>query len=146
MQYKHVAPKTTWELWWLANITSHVEKALPNYWTANTVTVLGNLALPIAGMITLYHAGPKYHVDGKDDTPLPSWIFFMSAFAVQYFSWGDGMDGQRARRLKCGTPIGRIMDEAGDPFQYTWIAILLGHVFRFAPGFSASLILFINIP
>lgn len=82
LQYKHVAPKTTWELWWLANITSHVEKALPNYWTANTITVLGNLALPIAGMITLYQAGPKYHADGKDDTPMPPWVFFMCAFAV----------------------------------------------------------------
>jgi len=26
------------------------------------------------------------------------------------------MDGMRARRLKCGTPIGRLVDEAGDPF------------------------------
>jgi len=24
------------------------------------------------------------------------------------------MDGQRAKRLKCGTPIGRIIDEGGD--------------------------------
>ena len=108
--------------------------------------MLGNLALPIAGMITLYQVGPKYHIDDKDTPNVPSWIFYMCAFAVQYFSWGDGMDGQRARRLKCGTPIGRIMDEAGDPFQYTWIAVMIGHVLRSPPGLAADAMLFINIP
>jgi len=49
------------------------------------------------------------------DAKVPRWIFFLGAFGVQWFSWGDILDGMRARRFKCGTPVGRIIDEAGDP-------------------------------
>ena len=38
------------------------------------------------------------------------------------------MDGQRARRLKCGSPIGRIVDEAGDAYQYTFVALIMGYI------------------
>ena len=61
MNYKHVAPKTAYELWFLGNVTSHLEKIIPASWTANAVTVVGNLTLPIAGMICIYYGGTKYH-------------------------------------------------------------------------------------
>lgn len=44
------------------------------------------------------------------------------------------MDGARARRLKAGSPIGRIVDEAGDLMIYTNIAILSGYMMRAPPG------------
>ena len=40
------------------------------------------------------------------------------------------MDGQRARRLKCGTTIGRIIDEAGDSVQYTLISVVMGYALK----------------
>jgi phosphatidylglycerophosphate synthase len=49
-----------------------------------------------------------------DEAIIPSFVWFLAAFAIFWFSWFDMMDGQRARRMKCGTPIGRIVDEAGD--------------------------------
>ena len=49
------------------------------------------------------------------------------------FSFFDMMDGQRAKRLKCGTPIGRIIDEAGDAMVYTWAAHILGYVINLPP-------------
>jgi hypothetical protein len=94
-EYKHHAPKTSYEIWFLDNVTTHVEKLIPSNWTANAVTVVGNLACPIAGMICIYNAGVQYHTDEKDLEPriLPSWAFFMAAFAAQWFSWGDAIDG-----------------------------------------------------
>jgi phosphatidylglycerophosphate synthase len=56
------------------------------------------------------------------------------------------MDGQRARRLKCGTPIGRIVDEAGDAVQYTWVAFMVGYVMREAPGWLTLSFGLINLP
>lgn len=42
---------------------------------------------------------------------LPNSAMFICAFFIQWFSLHDIMDGMRARRLKCGTPLGRMIDE-----------------------------------
>ena len=44
----------------------------------------------------------------------PSWVLYAAAAGLQWFSWFDMCDGKRARRLKCGSPVGRIIDEALD--------------------------------
>ena len=50
-----------------------------------------------------------------DGTVLPpGWIFYTAAACLQWFDWFDNADGVRARRLKCGSAIGRIVDEALD--------------------------------
>jgi hypothetical protein len=59
--YKHYAPKTTYELFMLDNVTTHVEKAMPSNWTANTVTIIGNLGMVLAGSVAIYVGGLKYH-------------------------------------------------------------------------------------
>ena len=56
------------------------------------------------------------------------------------------MDGQRARRLKCGSPIGRIVDEAGDGVQYAMIAMMVGYVLRLEPGWLCLSFGLINMP
>jgi len=55
------------------------------------------------------------------------------------------MDGQRARRLKCGSPIGRIIDEAGDPFIYTWITHMIGYVLKINTGFLVAPLIYANV-
>lgn len=66
--------------------------------------------------------------------PVPTWLLFYTAFAVQWFSWFDMMDGQRARRLKAGSPIGRIVDEAGDLTIYSLFALTGGYLLKASPG------------
>jgi phosphatidylglycerophosphate synthase len=44
-------------------------------------------------------------------------MFVYCALALQWFSLFDIMDGVRARRLKSGSPLGRIIDEALDMTQ-----------------------------
>lgn len=56
------------------------------------------------------------------------------------------MDGQRARRLKCGSPIGRIVDEAGDAMQYSVIALVLGYITKIEPGWLCLGYAIINLP
>ena len=45
---------------------------------------------------------------------LPSWVFYTFSACIQWFDMFDNADGVRARRLKCGSPVGRIVDEALD--------------------------------
>ena len=35
--------------------------------------------------------------------------------------------------MKCGTPIGRIVDELGDSMQMTMTAVMLGYIVRLPP-------------
>jgi hypothetical protein len=54
------------------------EKILPQYWTANYITVIGNIAMYIAGFVFLYTQGVSF---SSDDYP-PSWIFFFAAVCL----------------------------------------------------------------
>ena len=64
----------------------------------------------------------------------PRWVFFLSALATYWFSWADILDGMRARKYKCGTPVGRLIDEAGDPVQYSLFCMMFGYVMKLPPG------------
>ena len=55
------------------------------------------------------------------------------------------MDGARARRLKCGTPIGRIIDEAGDLMIYSWFGFYVGYILKAEPGPLCSSYALINM-
>ena len=116
------------EMFMIDNVTCHIEQALPNSWSANTFTVIGNIGMYVAGVIALIQGGPAY---GNE---MPSWVYYFAAAAITHFSWFDIMDGQRARRLKCGTPLGRIIDESGDNFIYTWSALIIGYIVKVEPG------------
>jgi len=59
-QYKHHAPKTPYENFMLDKVTIHVEKALPKSWTANTITIIGNLMLYVAAIVCLTQGGLSY--------------------------------------------------------------------------------------
>jgi len=150
-KYKHYAPKTGYELFMLDNVTCHLENGiLPDWWSPNVFTFMGNAGPFIAGLVAIYHGGMKYHKEPgtpiEEDYFLPSWVLFLAAFGVQWFSWMDMMDGQRARRLKCGTPIGRIIDEAGDAIIYMWVAAVAGYVFRIPPGPLCLCYASLNLP
>ena len=42
---------------------------------------------------------------------MPDYCMYLGAFAIQWFSIHDILDGMRARRLKAGSPLGRVIDE-----------------------------------
>jgi phosphatidylglycerophosphate synthase len=53
------------------------------------------------------------------------------ALSLQWFSQHDIWDGLRARRLKAGSPLGRIIDEALDMTQQASYCLWIGYLFRF---------------
>ena len=94
MEYKHFAEKTPYEKYMLANVTCHVEETLPSYWSANTITIIGNSLLFVSFGLAFYFGGVSYtDENGNGVEALPSWVLFFIAFSVQWFSWFDMMDG-----------------------------------------------------
>ena len=70
----------------------------------------------------------------------------MAGFCVQFFSIFDALDGIRARRTKCGSPCGRIIDEAGDTMVYAMFAHIAAYLLRVPPGWLTLGYALINIP
>jgi phosphatidylglycerophosphate synthase len=68
------------------------------------------------------------------------------AVVLQWFSLNDCMDGMRARRTKCGSPLGRIIDEAIDQMAYACIGVFIGYLLRVEPGFWMLSIGLVNVP
>lgn len=66
--------------------------------------------------------------------PIGNYNIVLFAFFMQWFSLVDCMDGMRARRTKCGSPLGRIIDEGIDQIAYTAFGAYYGYVLRVEPG------------
>ena len=110
MLYRHSSPKTPYEVFNGQYLSGFVEKYLiPEFLSPNFITLAGQLP---ALILIIYIFTLENPADGS--VMLPAWIFYVGAFSLQWFSWFDIADGARARRLKCGSPVGRIVDEALD--------------------------------
>jgi len=80
------------------------------------------------------------------DSMMPNELIVMAGFAFYWFSAFDIMDGMRARRLRCGSPLGRIIDEALDQLSYAAMAHALGYMFRLPSGWWLFSISLVNVP
>ena len=98
---------------------------VPDFLSANSVTIIGQLPLQIMVIVMFSQVGTNVSLQD----PVPGVIHIMSGFALQWFSLWDIMDGLRARRLKCGSPIGRFIDEAGDTITQSNFTVLLAYAY-----------------
>ena len=80
--YKHYAPKTTLELWMIDNISGMFEKIMPDSWTPNVVTLLGNIACPTVCCLFMSQVGLKMTAE----EPIEKHYFIAASFAVFWFS------------------------------------------------------------
>lgn len=48
--------------------------------------------------------------------------------------------------MKCGSPLGRIIDEAIDQLAYTCIGCIIGYMLRIEPGIGLFSIGLVNVP
>lgn len=55
------------------------------------------------------------------------------------------MDGQRARRMKCGSPLGRIIDEAGDTIVMSNYSTLIAYMLCFDNKYWELAFFFMNL-
>lgn len=141
LTYQHRGGKTTFEAWQVNNIWCHVEPLIPSFISANSVTLLGHLPLL---MITCYfifiHEDQTYSsLEGA-----PRWLICLGALAFLWFSAFDNMDGLRARRLKNGSPLGRVIDEGLDPIAYLHAINLLTWTLRLEPTYLVIFMSLVN--
>ena len=86
----------------------------------------------------------NYNVTMRD--PIPDSIFVCAGIAFQWFSLSDCMDGMRARRTKCGSPLGRIIDEAIDQVVYSCVGCFIGYFLRIEANAWILSIGLVNVP
>lgn len=140
-KYTHSADKTTYEKFIIKHVANRIELSIPEIFSANFITYLGGLALYLAAILAVYEGGLDY-----ENAHVPAYVFLVAALATQWFSMMDVADGIRARRLKCGSPLGRIVDEAGDSMNYSLMALILLYIVKMPPGWLTLGIAIINMP
>jgi len=79
----------------------------------------------------LYYVFVEYGMNISSDTHIDSKNFIICGILIQWFSQVDIMDGLRARRMKCGSPLGRIIDEAGDTIVMSNYSTLIAYMLCF---------------
>ena len=108
--YSHTASKSTYEKWLIAGPIGWAERMHPSFLSANAITLIGQLPLIILSFGVLWSTNGN--VSPTNDSYRHKVV--LGGILLEWFSLYDIMDGCRARRLKCGSPLGRIIDEGGD--------------------------------
>lgn len=127
------------ELFYVNTLLRPVEQTFPSYLSANTLTLMGQMPILLSTFFLW-----SFTLHSKDR--VEDWLIILTAATVQWFSLLDVMDGMRARRLKCGTPLGRIIDEALDQVAYACISIGLFYMMRLESPIWMFCIGFVNVP
>lgn len=144
LQYKHSAPKTTLEAALIKYIwlpfDTHV---IPDFLSANFVTVAGQIPTILLFIYFLFCVEDQTY---SDLGSTPYWIVTIGALCYYWFSTCDIIDGVRARRLKCGSPLGRIIDEGLDLVAYSGIANTALWMVRPASKTSFLVFSLVNLP
>jgi phosphatidylglycerophosphate synthase len=134
-EYKHSAAKTTLEKWEIDNLWGPFEaKLIPEVLSANFITLTGQLPLFILVAYFLIFEPTSQTFESLGSCPQN--IVCLFGLAYLFFSICDILDGLRARRLRCGSPFGRIVDEYLDLLSMAHVTCLCLVMIR--PGPSAS--------
>ena len=123
--YKHSSVKSSYETFLCNGPCKVFEEMVPSFLSANSVTIIGQLPLQIMIIVMLSQVGTNISMND----PVPGVLHIMTGFSIYWFSLWDIMDGLRARRLKCGSPLGRFIDEAGDTITQSNFSILLAYAY-----------------
>lgn len=94
---------------------------IPEFLSPNAITVIGQ----IPALCLIFYVLTQFDLKADGTNLPPAWVFYAAAASLQWFSFFDNADGVRARRLKCGSPVGRIIDEALDFVNMSIIGTLL---------------------
>lgn len=113
----------------MSNICEPIEHFLWNKLSPNAITWIGNASLFLASTLIISTGGLSF-----DKAEIPSWVYYACSASIFWFSTLDCVDGLRARKRKCGSPVGRIIDAAGDKMIYTMFTLLIGFVVKLPPG------------
>ena len=65
------------------------------------------------------------------EKPFSPMLAFASGCCLFWFTMTDIVDGLRARRMGCGSPLGRLIDEAGDIIIMGAYSVIIGNCMMF---------------
>lgn len=125
-KYNHSSSKSSYEEFLKAGPCTWGEKMFPDFLSANSITIIGHLPLQITMFLVLSQVGGNI----TTDNPIPRYLMLATGISLQWFSLLDIMDGIRARRLKNGSPLGRLVDECGDTITQANYCVLLAYAFQ----------------
>jgi len=77
---------------------------------------------------------------------IPNSYLILAGVGLQWFSLFDIMDGMRARRLRAGSPLGRIIDEGLDQIAYSCIGSVIAYMLRLEPYQVLLCVGMVNVP
>lgn len=140
-QYKHSSGKTTFEQWMIDHNAGWLERSFPDSLSANTVTLLGHLPIALYVYFFLWQTGGNIPKNNEECRGL----VMVGAFIIHWFSVVDIADGCRARRLKVGSPLGRVIDEAGDLLSQTHCSIIIALAVGVDNVYAEMLFFMLNI-
>ena len=117
-----------------------MERAVPSFFSANAITLIGQLPLQLMVLVVFSNTGGHISPDNGHSERL----MILSGAALIWFSMVDIMDGCRARRLKCGSPLGRLIDEGGDLLTQSNYPVLLGYAWNLTHPLAELVIFALN--
>ena len=116
-------------------ICKYGEQLFPDFLSANSLTIIGQAPLFVIMMSVFALYGPN--IDAQNAPPLSRELILLGGCLLYWFSLVDIMDGNRARRLKVGSPLGRIIDEGGDTITMANYSVFIAYVWGFTnPAFE----------
>jgi ethanolaminephosphotransferase len=80
---------------------------VPRWVAPNLVTLMGFFGLLANYLVVAYHLPLM-------EGPAPAWVFVLSAFAIEWYSLLDNLDGRQARRTGTSSPLGELFDHGCD--------------------------------
>ena len=140
-KYSHSSPKTSFEQWMVTYPCDWIERKIPSFISANTITLIGQIPITVLAFLLLWQTGGNIPKENDDIRGL----LMASAFALYWFSVLDIVDGCRARRLKVSSPLGRIIDEAGDCIVQASYSIVLAMTLGVDNVYAECLWIMLNI-
>lgn len=119
-RYKYLSPpKTISEKLFLARFWSYLaNNCLPDSLAPNTITMLGFSCAVVAMVTTLVHS------PALGGTIEHSWWAPLMLVLMFAYQTADGMDGPQARRLKCGSALGELVDHGADAIVVVVCAVI----------------------
>ena len=108
-EYKYISPpKTLFERVYLNKFWDMLAEMYPNWLAPNTITLVGYICFGMP-VIAAFVAGFT-----QGDGTCPNWWLLLAWICHFIYQHADGSDGPQARRLKCGSALGELVDHGAD--------------------------------
>lgn len=100
----------------------------------NLITLIGFFGLTLNYLLVAYYIPLM-------EGPAPRWVYLTSAFAIEWYSLLDNLDGRQARRTRTSSPLGELFDHGCDCLAVAVGACTASSVFQFGPDYSVVVLI-----